>query len=50
VADSDVLTVLGALRDAVSERTLRRATWWPRTVLHRSLVDTGGAELVEQVG
>ena len=50
VAEADLLTVLGALGDAVSERTVRRATWWPRTVLHRSLVETGAAELIDQVG
>jgi len=50
MAESDVLDVLAALRDAASERAVRRATWWPRTVLQRSSVDAGSSQLVDQVG
>jgi hypothetical protein len=50
VAEGDLLSVLGALRDAVPERAVRRATWWPRSVLQRTPISTGAGELVDQVG
>jgi transglutaminase-like putative cysteine protease len=50
VAEDDVLTVLAALRDAASERAERRATWWPRSVLQRAAIESGSAELIDQVG
>ncbi|MFI2707483.1 hypothetical protein ACH5WX_08055, partial [Nocardioides sp. CER28] len=50
VAADDVLTVLAALHSAAPERAVRRATWWPRSVLQRTPVETGSPELVDQVG
>lgn len=50
VAEEDVLSVLAALRDAAPDRAVRRAAWWPRSVLQRASVDTGASELVDQVG
>jgi transglutaminase-like putative cysteine protease len=50
VAQDDLLTVLGALRDGSPERSVRRATWWPRSVLQRASADTTSSEVLDQVG
>jgi transglutaminase-like putative cysteine protease len=50
VARDDLLTVLSALEGAAPERAVRRAAWWPRSVLQRTPVETGTADVVDQVG
>ena len=50
IAPEDVLTVIAALRDAAPERAVRRATWWPRSVLQRTPAEAATAELIDQVG
>lgn len=49
VAERDLLDVVGALRDAASERAVRRAAWWPRSVLQRTPADAVSPELADQV-
>ncbi|GAA1961455.1 DUF3488 and transglutaminase-like domain-containing protein [Nocardioides panacihumi] len=49
VDPADVLAVLAALRDAVPERAVRRADWWPRSVLQRTPVEPGTSEVVDEV-
>jgi transglutaminase-like putative cysteine protease len=50
VTEDDVLTVLTGLRRASSDRAVRRATWWPRSVLQRVPAETTSTELLDQVG
>jgi transglutaminase-like putative cysteine protease len=50
VAEQDVLTVVAALGDAAPERAVRRAAWWPRSVLQRTPAESSSTELVDQVG
>jgi len=50
VAEADVLTVLAGLRRATTDRAVRRATWWPRSVLQPVPAETTSEELVDQVG
>jgi hypothetical protein len=45
-----VLDVVAALRDAAPERAVRRARWWPRSVLQRVPADAESLDLVDHVG
>ncbi|GAB7003743.1 DUF3488 and transglutaminase-like domain-containing protein [Nocardioides sp. AN3] len=50
VAHDDLLGVTAALRAATTDRAVRRAAWWPRSVFQRMPSESGSPELVDQVG